>query len=114
HGAQGGNALSSAAANNNLSQNISQSTQQQQQLSAAQSHQQKLQHLINRPLPPIKQELPPHSNLSAHGNNDTVGGQAMLRNSQSNYATTQRVTQYEQQQVNEDEKKGFWAKLCCS
>ncbi|GEQ66972.1 hypothetical protein JCM33374_g635 [Metschnikowia sp. JCM 33374] len=114
---QGGNVISSSAGNNNLNSNINQSTQQQQQLSAAQSHQQKLQHLINRPLPPIKQELQPHSNLSSHANNDISANQAMMKNNQSNYGNPQRVNHYEQQQqqhVNEEEKKGFWAKLCCS
>ncbi|OBA22149.1 kinase-like protein [Metschnikowia bicuspidata var. bicuspidata NRRL YB-4993] len=110
---QGGNVIASSAGNNNLNSNINQSTQQQQQLSAAQSHQQKLQHLINRPLPPIKQELQPHSRLSSQGNNDMAGSQAVMRNAQPNYVNTQRADQYEQQQVVQEEKKGFWSKLCC-
>lgn len=111
----GANAISSSAGNNNLNSNINQSTQQQQQLSAAQSHQQKLQHLINRPLPPIKQELQPHSNLSSHAHNDGSINQAMMGNVHSNYGNTQRINQYEQQQqhANDEEKKGFWSKLCC-
>lgn len=113
HTAQAGN-IPNSAANNNLNNNISQSAQQQQQLSAAQSNQQKLQHLINRPLPPIKQELQPNSNMSSNIlHNDMMGNQGMMRNSQSNYGNTQ-ANQYEQQQhVIEEEKKGFWSKLCC-
>lgn len=107
---QGGN-LPTSAGNNNLN-NVSQSAQQQQQLSAAQSHQQKLQHLINRPLPPIKQELQPHASMGANLSNDLLGNQAIVRNSQANNG--QRVNQYEQQQVVvEEEKKGFWSKFCC-
>lgn len=113
HAQQGGN-IPNSAGNNNLNNSINPSAQQQQQLTAAQSHQQKLQHLINRPLPPIKQEQP-NSNLSATANNnDVVGNHGIMRNSHSNYATPQRVNQYEQQQhVAEDEEKGFWSKLCC-
>lgn len=107
---QGGN-IPVSAGNNNLN-NVSQSAQQQQQLSAAQSHQQKLQHLINRPLPPIKQELQPHASMGANMSNDLLGNQAIMRNSQVNNG--QRVNQYEQQQVVvEEEKKGFWSKFCC-
>lgn len=114
HSQQGGN-IPNSAGNNNLNNSINPSAQQQQQLSAAQSHQQKLQHLINRPLPPIKQELQPNSNLSANVyNNEVIGNHGIMRNSQSNYATPQRVNQYEQQQhVADDEEKGFWSKLCC-
>lgn len=113
HAQQGGN-IPTSAGNNNLNNSINPSAQQQQQLTAAQSHQQKLQHLINRPLPPIKQELQPNSNISANANNDMLGNQGIMRNSQSNYTTPQRVNQYEQQQhVAEDEEKGFWSKLCC-
>lgn len=113
HTQQVGN-IPNSAGNNNLNNSINPSAQQQQQLSAAQSHQQKLQHLINRPLPPIKQELQPNSNMSSNVNNDLGGNQGIMRNSQSNYANPQRVNQYEQQQhVVEDEPKGFWSKMCC-
>lgn len=120
HSSQQANMITQSAGNNNLNSNINQSQQQQQQqqqqLSAAQSHQQKLQHLINRPLPPIKQEYQPNSSVSAHANNNNnnnnnnvSGSQGMMRSSQT-YGN-QRVSQYEQQNV--EEEKGFWAKLCC-
>lgn len=101
--------LPNSAGNNNLSSNMAPLAQQQQQLSAAQLHQQKLQHLINRPLPPIKQELQP-TNMSLHANEMGNGG--MMRNSPS-YGAPQRVNVYEQQQHVDEEKKGFWSKLCC-
>lgn len=110
HHAQQGN-IPNSAGNNNLNNSINPTAQQQQQLSAAQSHQQKLQHLINRPLPPIKQELQPANMASP---NDMMGTQGIMRNSQANYANPQRVNQYEQQQhIEEDEEKGFWLRLCC-
>lgn len=110
HSAQPGGNIPNSAGNSNLN-NMSQSAQQQQQLSATQSHQQKLQHLINRPLPPIKQELQPNSSMGGNMNNDMSGNQAMMRNPQTNNG--QRVNQYEQQQHVEEEKKGFWSKFCC-
>lgn len=102
--------IPASAANNNLSTNISQAAQQQQLL-AAQSHQQKLQHLINRPLPPIKQELQPNLNLSAMHGSEMMAGPGAVRNSQTHYP----ANQYEQQQqhVMTEEKKGFWLTLCC-
>lgn len=82
-----------------------------QQLSTAQLHQQKLQHLVNRPLPPIKQE-------SQTGMNTNQMDEAALKAPQSkNYENTgvNRQNQYDQQQVVDDheETKGFWSKLCC-
>lgn len=82
--------------------------QLQQQLSAAQLHQQKLQHLVNRPLPPIKQESQ---------NNDLLATQSTARNQpqSKNYENiTSNKNPYEQQQaVDENDEKGFWSKLCC-
>ncbi|CCE79351.1 Piso0_001408 [Millerozyma farinosa CBS 7064] len=82
--------------------------QSQQQLSAAQLHQQKLQHLVNRPLPPIKQESQ---------NNDLLANQSTTRNQtqSKNYENiTSNKNPYEQQQaVDENDEKGFWSKLCC-
>lgn len=112
HGAQpqGNNMIPSSSGNNNLSSNIVQLSQQQQQMSAAQSHQQKLQHLINRPLPPIKQELQPNGTMNATAQGINPG---VSRTSQSNYVSHQRVGQYDQQQMHEEEPKSFWAKMCC-
>ncbi|CCE88636.1 Piso0_001408 [Millerozyma farinosa CBS 7064] len=82
--------------------------QSQSQLSAAQLHQQKLQHLVNRPLPPIKQESQ---------NNDLLANQSTTRNQpqSKNYENiTSNKNPYEQQQaVDENDEKGFWSKLCC-
>lgn len=100
-----------------------QQPQSQQQLSAAQLHQQKLQHLVNRPLPPIKQESQgagglPLSNLN--GNGEMLGATNSAINNQPTSAKYEaspqnRVGQYEQQQMVEDhdEHKGFWSKICC-
>lgn len=100
--------IPASAANNNLN-TINSSTQQQQQITAAQSHQQKLQHLINRPLPPIKQEY--HSNAAVNVNNaDMDGNQNGVRNTHQDFLA---ANHYEQQQHVDDEKKGFWSKLCC-
>lgn len=118
---QGGNLVPNSSSGN-LNSAPNQSVQQQQQFLAAQSHQQKLQHLINRPLPPIKQELA--ANLHNASSNDALGNAGMMRNSQSNYGNGQRVNHYEQQQHQllqqqqqqfavDDEPKGFWSKLCC-
>lgn len=113
---QQGLMMSTSAANNNLNGNINQLALQQQ-LSAAQSHQQKLQTLINRPLPPIKQELQPNSRMSADVMNDMSGSQGVMRNSHSNYGNAQRTNHYEQQQQQqvhvEEEKRSFWSKMCC-
>uniref|UniRef100_A0A0L0P6V4 non-specific serine/threonine protein kinase n=1 Tax=Candidozyma auris TaxID=498019 RepID=A0A0L0P6V4_CANAR len=112
HSQAGGSQIPSSAANNNLSNNVSPG--QQQQISAAQTHQQKLQHLINRPLPPIKQEAPTRSTMGIMQSNDAMGGQGNYKNSPSNYVNGQNGYQYEQQQhVSEEESKGFWSKLCC-
>ncbi|KAL6452860.1 YCK2 Casein kinase I 2 [Candida maltosa Xu316] len=106
---------------NQQSQQLQQQSQLQQQnlqqqqppLSAAQLHQQKLQHLVNRPLPPIKQE----SQSAMH----TANGQPDLLNNNGvdqaggKYEYNNRPDQYQQQQMVEDndEHKGFWSKLCC-
>lgn len=115
NGQLGNNAISSSAANNNLNTTMNLSTQQQQQLSAAQSHQRKLQHLINRPLPPIRQDpQAADTSMNVNTNNDMAGRQAMMRNSPANYTSNvQRVEHYEQQQHVEEDKKGFWSKVCC-
>lgn len=78
---------------------------QLQQLSAAQLHQQKLQHLVNRPLPPIKQELGPVPDMMAKNNG--------MANNYDGSSPVHHANQYEQQQVNEHEEKTFWNKLCC-
>ncbi|KAK6459591.1 casein kinase I [Scheffersomyces xylosifermentans] len=99
-----------------------QQPQPQQQLSAAQLHQQKLQHLVNRPLPPIKQESQsgglPVGNMN--GTSDMIGGTnspitAQPQNAKYESNPQNRAGQYEQQQMIEDhdEGKGFWSKLCC-
>lgn len=81
------------------------------QLLAAQLHQQKLQHLVNRPLPPIKQEGAPiarqqtQTSPQTHGlGTDNVGG---------NMKYTERPPAHYQQQEVEEEPKGFWSKMCC-
>lgn len=109
---------------------------QQQQLSAAQLHQQKLQNLVNRPLPPIKQES--NNNYNNNGNlngnmifnGDLLNNQNSIRNQpqsknydnglnngRTNYDSNQnqyQQYQHEQQQIAEEEHhKGFMAKLCC-
>ena len=81
------------------------------QMTTAQLHQQKLQHLVNRPLPPIKQE-------SQTGVNANAMDESALKAPQSkNYenTATNRQNQYDQQQMVDDneETKGFWSKLCC-
>ena len=113
NGQMGTTAKSISVVNNNLNTTMNQSAQQHQQLSAAQSHQRKLQLLINRPLPPIRQD---QANLSANAvNHDLTGRQAMMRNSPANYTNNvQRVDHYEQQQQHIDEEnKSFWSKMCC-
>lgn len=96
---------------------------QQQQLSAAQLHQQKLQHLVNRPLPPIKQES--QSGQGANGAGTSTGGMpnSLSQNNYNNNADLGKSNaqkyesgahkHYEQQQQVEEEHKGFWSKLCC-
>ncbi|CUM64984.1 uncharacterized protein PRCAT00002602001 [Priceomyces carsonii] len=87
-----------------------QTSQLQQQSSAAQLHQLKLQHLVNRPLPPIKQEAPAN-------NNDILLDSSQRNHRSKSYENTpvNRQNQYEQQQMvdDTDEHKGFWSKLCC-
>lgn len=101
-----------------------QNLQSQQQLSAAQLHQQKLQHLVNRPLPPIKQE-----SMSGGGQNDFLnGGVGAVGTTggldqggkyegynMNNYPQQQQQHHQQQQQYDEDaeESKGFFSKLCC-
>ncbi|RLV94884.1 Casein kinase I 2 [Spathaspora sp. JA1] len=86
--------------------------QQQSQLSTVQLHQQKLQHLVNRPLPPIKQEnqqgMPSNSGDLMNHMTDQPGGKYEGYNNN-------RQDQYQQQQMIDDsqENKGFWSKLCC-
>lgn len=105
---QAGQPAAAAAANGNI---INPSTQQQ--LTAAQLHQQKLQHLVNRPLPPIKQE----SQAGTGANGDMLPNQNSIRNPPlaNNYESgpNTRHNQYEQQQAVDDSEKGFWSKLCC-
>ncbi|ODV79245.1 casein kinase I [Suhomyces tanzawaensis NRRL Y-17324] len=100
-------------------------SQQQQQLSAAQLHQQKLQHLVNRPLPPIKQESQsgvPHSGSKNNINSSTgdlLTNQPIKTQPQNTQkfenVPSNRQNQYEQQKILDDheEHKGFWSKLCC-
>lgn len=117
NGQPAANNISSSAANNNLNTTMNQSAQQQQQLSAAQSHQRKLQHLINRPLPPIRPDNQAETSMNVNSPSDMADRQAMMRNSNANYTSNvQRVDHYEQQhqqQHIEEEKKGFWSKMCC-
>ncbi|ODV67016.1 hypothetical protein HYPBUDRAFT_92145, partial [Hyphopichia burtonii NRRL Y-1933] len=112
------------------------SQQQQQQLNAAQLHQQKLQNLVNRPLPPIKQESQTLNNNDVLANSNSIRNQNQLKtyeNSPSNrnqYDLSQQqlhqqqsqIPQHNQQNnqstqhqqlVDENEQKGFFAKLCC-
>ncbi|KAK6465732.1 casein kinase I [Scheffersomyces coipomensis] len=91
--------------------------QQVQQQNAAQLHQQKLQHLVNRPLPPIKQESQNNGGL---GNNVYNSHDGEIFNSnqaiknQPNYDNSPIQDPYEQRRMNGyEENKGFWAKLCC-
>lgn len=92
---------------------------QQQQLTAAQLHQQKLQHLVNRPLPPIKQESQP--GLNGSGNGTGLNNSLSQNNYNSNdlkhgNAHKFEGNQYEQQQQQLDDReehKGFWSKMCC-
>ena len=102
-------------------QSQQQQPQPQQQLSAAQLHQQKLQHLVNRPLPPIKQDSQsagiPNSitnNNANRGNGELLTSQP-IKNQPTNKFETQNRHQYEQQQnlEGQDNHKGFWSKMCC-
>ena len=95
----------------------------QPQLSAAQLHQQKLQHLVNRPLPPIKQEstsaLPTTSRndmlVNNGGGDSVVGGAGTAAGGKyEGYGQyQQQPNQQQQQREEEEEHKGFFAKLCC-
>ena len=90
------------------------SLQQMQQVPNSQfvAQQPKNLYLVNRPLPPIKQEM-----QSSNNYNGRVKQNNYNRQSQAGYdePATQRQNQYEQQQVEEDKgKKNFWSKLCCS
>ncbi|EGV63030.1 kinase-like protein [Yamadazyma tenuis ATCC 10573] len=69
---------------------------QQQDLTAAQLHQQKLQHLVNRPLPPIKQESQQKDMLS---NSNNYENSPIQRN------------QYDQQKA--EKSQSYWSKMCC-
>ncbi|MCP8719937.1 MAG: protein kinase [Asgard group archaeon] len=91
-----------------------QQLQQQQPLSAAQLHQQKLQHLVNRPLPPIKQESQ-SAMPTTSGQNDLMHNDGVDQSGAKYEGYNNRQEQYQQQQmVNDNEEhKGFWSKLCC-
>ena len=89
----------------NQNQQSNQANPQQRELSAAQLHQQKLQHLVNRPLPPIKQETQQVSN------SNPISKEYMSNKNYEN-SPVQRNDQYEQQEA-ENEPKSFWSKLCC-
>lgn len=89
-----------------------------QQLSAAQLHQQKLQHLVNRPLPPIKQENPQGQLAMARAplNNGTPAPQGHglgTDNVGGNMKYGERPQNHYSQQEAEEEHKGFWSKVCC-
>lgn len=104
---------SSAAQNGNLN---SSSAQQQQQLTAAQLHQQKLQNLVNRPLPPIKQESNTNNTPDVLGNSQSIRNQPQPKtydNSQPQNHYDSQFHHQQHQQAVEEEKKGFFAKLCC-
>ncbi|KAI5961596.1 YCK2 [Candida pseudojiufengensis] len=104
--------------NQQLAQNqYQQQSQSQQQLSAAQLHQQKLQHLVNRPLPPIKQEgsnsqLPNQQGGELLQNGDQNGGNKYEGYNMNQYPQQQQQHQ-QQDQLDGDEEKGFFSKLCC-
>ena len=88
----------------NSSVPVSQSQAQSQQ---AQLHQQKLQHLVNRPLPPIIQESnPPNIN--------GISDSQQKNNLDASKKYEPQRQAYEQQQMIEDEEgKGFFSKFCC-
>lgn len=89
------NGANTQATNNyNQSQSFN-NLSQQRDLSAAQLHQQKLQHLVNRPLPPIKQE----------------SQKEMITSNNYESFPMDRSNQYDQQKA--EEPKSFWSKLCC-
>lgn len=93
------------------SQHQQQTSQQQQQLSAAQLHQQKLQHLVNRPLPPIKQEnQQPNMEMSQ---NAVLSQNQQVKNFEETPTNKQQYEQQNQVYGEEEESKGFWSKLCC-
>ncbi|CAL1212525.1 unnamed protein product [Candida parapsilosis] len=96
--------------------------QSQSQLSAAQLHQQKLQHLVNRPLPPIKQEsnsaLPTTSRndmLANNGGGNSVADGAAGGGKYEGYGQYQQQQPHQQQHHHdeEEEHRGFFSKLCC-
>lgn len=104
--------LATAAAANNSTPGLG------QQLSTAQLHQQKLQHLVNRPLPPIKQETTQGQlavarvPLAAGGTGNQGHGLGTdIPNGNMKYAD--RPQNHYAQQDAEEEHKGFWSKLCC-
>ena len=91
-----------------------QQLQQHQPLSAAQLHQQKLQHLVNRPLPPIKQESQ-SAIQSGNGHHELLNNNLGDQHGGKHEGYSSRPDQYQQQQMvaEEEENKGFWSKLCC-
>lgn len=100
-------------------------------LTAAQLHQQKLQHLVNRPLPPIKQEqnisgpdmgtnssamykASPQQGATAAKNYDQAAiNRNQLYDQHQMHQPSHQHQLHQQQEPIDDEKKGFWAKMCC-
>ncbi|KAK6885546.1 Casein kinase I-like protein 2, partial [Candida tropicalis] len=78
-----------------------QQLQQQQPLSAAQLHQQKLQHLVNRPLPPIKQESQ-SAMPTTSGQNDLMHNDGVDQSGAKYEGYNNRQEQYQQQQMVND------------
>ena len=113
-----------------------QAQQQQQQQQSQQQYQQqsnqaqlnqpqlqlKLQHLVNRPLPPIKQEsnsaLPTTSRndmLANNGGGNSVADGAAGGGKYEGYGQYQQQQPHQQQHHHdeEEEHRGFFSKLCC-
>ena len=84
-----------------------QQLQQHQPLSAAQLHQQKLQHLVNRPLPPIKQESQ-SAIQSGNGHHELLNNNLGDQHGGKHEGYSSRPDQYQQQQMvaEEEETKG--------
>lgn len=106
-----------------------------EQMLAAQLHQHKLQQMANRPLPPIK--VGSHNSAGPASSPNPNNGQGMFSgnngdalarpnaNQPQTYdqyeaagTRTQQSTQQQQQQqrysnVQDEPKRGFWAKMCC-
>ena len=74
-----------------------QQLQQHQPLSAAQLHQQKLQHLVNRPLPPIKQESQ-SAIQSGNGHHELLNNNLGDQHGGKHEGYSSRPDQYQQQQ----------------